>query len=121
MAKKGNGDAKDEMKKHAEIIKTIMATAKKHGIPLSVGPDPMLQQAAPKRDLIVQVRQHQGQVVIDFQQSISWCAMSPEQAMKLAASIVKQCQHITGIKASSGSEPPAPDPEEDKEKVDNPE
>lgn len=120
MAKKGNGDAKDQMAKHAQIIKTIMETAKKHGIPLTVGPDPMLAQQAPKRDLIVQVRQHQGQVVIDFQQSISWCAMAPEQAMKLAASIVKQCQHITGIQASSGADMPPAEDTENEEKVDKP-
>ena len=120
MAKKGNGDAKDQMAKHAQIIKTIMETAKKHNIPIQVGADPMLAQMSPKRDLIVQVRAHQENVVIDFQQSISWCAMSVDQAMKFAATIVKQCQNITGIKAISGQAAPATETPENTKEVDKP-
>lgn len=122
MAKKGNGDSKEKSAEQIKIAKQIIDLAKKHGIPLQIGQmDPRLQQATPKRDLIVQVRQNQGQVVIDFGQSISWCAMLPEQATKFAASIIKQVQSITGIQASSGEEPPPPEKEEEEEKVDKPE
>jgi len=122
---KGNGDDKSvkDAKKQMAFFEEVKGLAKKHGIPFQVpgGQDPLQQ----KRDLRVQVREQGGQVIVDFGQSISWMALSPEQATKYAATIIKIVQNIQSIKASGGEalqpETPAEDPDEEKSEVDKPE
>jgi hypothetical protein len=119
---KGNGDDKSvkDVKKQMAFLDEVKGLAKKHGIPFQVpaGQDPLQQ----KRDLRVQVREQAGQVIVDFGQSISWMALSPEQATKYAATIIKIVQNIQSIKASGGEDPPAADetekPDEEKTEVD---
>jgi len=122
MAKKGNGDDKSvkDVKKQMAFLDEVKAAAKKHGIPFNQGQGPgaaggMMPQQ--KRDLRVQVREQDGQVIVDFGQSISWMALSPEQATKYAATIIKIVQNIQSIKASGGSaapeDPPAADEAEE--------
>lgn len=128
MANKGNGDDKSvkDVKKQMAFLDEVKSLAKKHGIPFQLPAgqgalDPLQQ----KRDLRVQVREQGGQVIVDFGQSISWMALSPEQATKYAATIIKIVQNIQSIKASGGEDLPAAEetekPDDEKKEVDKPE
>jgi hypothetical protein len=131
MAEKGNGDDKSvkDAKKQMAFLDEVKALAKKHGVQVGGMPGAGIDPTQQKRDLRVEVSEQGGQVIVNFKQSISWMALSPPEATKFAASIIKIVQNIQSIKAIGGealesetpAEKPAEDPDDKKSEVDKPE
>jgi hypothetical protein len=135
---KGNGgDPPENIENQMKFLAEVKALAQKHGIqmaePMGGGISDAMQA---QRSLRIQVREQNGQVVVDFGRtpegkpnSISWMALSVEQATKFAATMIKMVQNIQSIGAVGGAaEAPADKPAEDAtekktektEKVDKP-